>query len=259
MLDDFFQQQARAARRHRRQPVALQAGRRRRAGRSTRRALADFQRARADQGGVLPQRRQDAVVQGRHPRARDGDGLKEIDLDIDGQALKFARRQHDAGDRAPGRARASPRRSSVDQHPAGTPLVFDGPWALFRLFDRFDVQPTPQPERFTVPLNLDGQARPARGHGEQRLQSVSPARDAAVPLPGLAVSPHERGREPGDDDSRLVRQAADAGRFRVAPARGRLRRAVGHLARRGPAGAARSAGRSVARCLSAAARPGASS
>ena len=35
-------------------------------------------------------------------------------------------------------------------------LTFDGPWALFRLFDRFDVQPTAQPERFTVAMNLDG-------------------------------------------------------------------------------------------------------
>ncbi|MEO7150511.1 MAG: type VI secretion IcmF C-terminal domain-containing protein, partial [Burkholderiaceae bacterium] len=38
----------------------------------------------------------------------------------------------------------------------GTPLTFDGPWALFRMFDRFEVQPTAQPERFTVAMNLDG-------------------------------------------------------------------------------------------------------
>jgi type VI secretion system protein ImpL len=34
--------------------------------------------------------------------------------------------------------------------------VFEGPWALFRLFDRFEVQATPQqPERFTVVMNLE--------------------------------------------------------------------------------------------------------
>jgi type VI secretion system protein ImpL len=27
---------------------------------------------------------------------------------------------------------------------------------LFRLFDRFDVQPTAQPEKFSVTMNLDG-------------------------------------------------------------------------------------------------------
>ena len=40
---------------------------------------------------------------------------------------------------------------------SATPLQFDGPWALFRMFDRFDVQPVPQqPEKFIVTLNLDG-------------------------------------------------------------------------------------------------------
>jgi type VI secretion system protein ImpL len=33
---------------------------------------------------------------------------------------------------------------------------FEGPWALFRLIDQFEVQPSTQPERFTVVLNLDG-------------------------------------------------------------------------------------------------------
>ena len=40
--------------------------------------------------------------------------------------------------------------------PAITPLTFEGPWALFRLFDRFDVQPSSQPEKFSVLLNLEG-------------------------------------------------------------------------------------------------------
>jgi type VI secretion system protein ImpL len=37
-----------------------------------------------------------------------------------------------------------------------TPLTFEGPWALFRLFERFEVQPGAQPEKFSVLLNLEG-------------------------------------------------------------------------------------------------------
>jgi type VI secretion system protein ImpL len=83
------------------------------------------------------------------------DGLKEIDLDIDGQIMKFM-----AGNTTPvtvqwpsARVASQIRLSTV---PVGTPLAFDGPWALFRLFDRFEVQPTAQPERFTVAMNLEG-------------------------------------------------------------------------------------------------------
>jgi type VI secretion system protein ImpL len=38
--------------------------------------------------------------------------------------------------------------------------MFEGPWALFRMIDRFEVQPSAVPERFTLVMNLDGkQAR----------------------------------------------------------------------------------------------------
>src|SRR4029453_14006945 len=40
--------------------------------------------------------------------------------------------------------------------PAGSGLSFDGPWALFRMFDRFYIQPTAQPGGFVGPPNLDG-------------------------------------------------------------------------------------------------------
>jgi type VI secretion system protein ImpL len=39
---------------------------------------------------------------------------------------------------------------------AGPKLMQEGPWALFRLFDSFQVQPGPVPERFSVVMNLDG-------------------------------------------------------------------------------------------------------
>jgi type VI secretion system protein ImpL len=36
-------------------------------------------------------------------------------------------------------------------------VIFEGPWALFRLFDRYEVQASPQtPERFVVLVNVDG-------------------------------------------------------------------------------------------------------
>jgi type VI secretion system protein ImpL len=118
-------------------------------------ALADFQRgARIKEvffrsGGKAPSFKVDI-------RALEmNDGLKEIVLDIDGQALKFV-----AGNTTPVTVNwPSARVASqikLSTNPAGTPILFDGPWALFRLFDRFDVQPTAQPERFTVALNLDG-------------------------------------------------------------------------------------------------------
>ena len=37
------------------------------------------------------------------------------------------------------------------------PLVLtEGPWALFRLFERFQVEPGQVPEKFSVIMNLDG-------------------------------------------------------------------------------------------------------
>jgi type VI secretion system protein ImpL len=83
------------------------------------------------------------------------DGLKEISLNVDGTFIKFI-----AGNTTPVTIQwPSARVASqiqLSSTPGTTTLSFDGPWALFRLFDRFDVQPTAQPERFTIAMNLDG-------------------------------------------------------------------------------------------------------
>ncbi|MGS0758064.1 type VI secretion IcmF C-terminal domain-containing protein, partial [Roseateles sp. GG27B] len=86
------------------------------------------------------------------------DGLKELTLDIDGQPLKFS-----AGNTAaqtitwPSARVASQIKLSA---PGGAVQLFEGPWALFRMIGQFEVQPSAQPERFTVLLKLDGkQAR----------------------------------------------------------------------------------------------------
>ena len=83
------------------------------------------------------------------------DGLKELQLDVDGQVLKFV-----AGNTAssvitwPSQKVSS--RIKVSTVPAVAPLNFEGPWALFRLIDRFEMQPSSQPEKFNVLVNLEG-------------------------------------------------------------------------------------------------------
>ena len=83
------------------------------------------------------------------------DGIKEMVLDIDGQMLKFS-----AGNSTsvvlhwPSQKVSSTIR--VSTVPPTAPLSTEGPWALFRLLDRFDVQPTAQPEKFNALINLEG-------------------------------------------------------------------------------------------------------
>jgi len=119
-------------------------------------ALADFQRgARIKEvffrsGGKTPSFKVDM-------RALDMlDGLKEITLDIDGAPLKFVAGNNSASTvQWPSTRVAS--QIKIQTVPAmAAPLTFEGPWALFRLFDRFDVQPTAQPEKFQITMNLDG-------------------------------------------------------------------------------------------------------
>ena len=118
-------------------------------------ALADFQRASRIKeaffrgGGRTPGFKLDL-------RAAELGTLQEVTLDIDGQVVKFT----------PGAATAatvswpSQRVAStvrLSSTPGAAPLVFEGPWALFRLFDRFEVQPSAQPEKFSVLMTLEGQ------------------------------------------------------------------------------------------------------
>jgi type VI secretion system protein ImpL len=117
-------------------------------------ALADFQRASRIKeaffrsGGKTPGFKVDLRV------TEMAEGMKEIVIDIDGQALRFA-----AGNTAaqtvawPGTRVASQIKLGAT---GGATQMFEGPWALFRLFNTFEVQPSAQPERFTVVLNLDG-------------------------------------------------------------------------------------------------------
>ncbi|MEP7303351.1 MAG: type VI secretion system membrane subunit TssM, partial [Caldimonas sp.] len=83
------------------------------------------------------------------------DGMKEMNLEIDGTVFKFL-----AGNTVPVTVQwPSARVASqikLSTTPGSSVLTFDGPWALFRLFDRFEVQPSAQTERFTVAMNIEG-------------------------------------------------------------------------------------------------------
>lgn len=83
-----------------------------------------------------------------------GDGLKEVDIDIDGQVYKLLPGGAPATITWPSQRVAS--QVKLTTVPAGTTQVFDGPWGLFRMFDRFEVVPSAQPERFGLNMNLDG-------------------------------------------------------------------------------------------------------
>ena len=84
-----------------------------------------------------------------------GEGVQELSLDIDGQVTKFT-----PGSNTAVTVNWPPTRLSsqirVQTVPASTPQTFEGTWALFRMFDRFEVQPTRQSEKFNVLMNLDG-------------------------------------------------------------------------------------------------------
>jgi type VI secretion system protein ImpL len=116
-------------------------------------ALADFQRAARIReaffraGGKTPGFKVDMRLLEVDP------GVKELTLDVDGQQMRFA-----AGNTAaqtltwPSSRVASQLKLSL----GGAPQLFEGPWALFRLIGQYEVQASPQPERFTVVINIDG-------------------------------------------------------------------------------------------------------
>ncbi|MGZ5716239.1 MAG: type VI secretion IcmF C-terminal domain-containing protein, partial [Caldimonas sp.] len=118
-------------------------------------ALVDFQRAARIKevffrsGGKTPSFKVDIRV------VEMEGGMTEMNLEIDGTVYKFL-----AGNTTPVTVQwPSARVASqikITTVPGTTALTADGPWALFRIFDRFEVQPTAQPERFMVPMILEG-------------------------------------------------------------------------------------------------------
>ena len=114
-------------------------------------ALAEFQRA---------ARIRDAYFRagGKEPGFRldikpvDLGGLSELNLDIDGQVIKLTQGGPAVTVNSPNRAASQIKLSAGGAQTLNT----EGPWALFRLFDKLEVQAGAQPEKFTVTATLDG-------------------------------------------------------------------------------------------------------
>ena len=82
--------------------------------------------------------------------------LKELVLDIDGQVQKLTSGGPPISISWPSQRLASQIKLTTGLGNAGPLVMFEGPWALFRLIDRFEVQPSAVPERFMLVMNLDG-------------------------------------------------------------------------------------------------------
>ena len=118
-------------------------------------ALIDFQRAARIREGFFRSGGKTPGFKLEMRAVEMSDGLKEFALDIDGQVINFV-----TGNSTSVVLNWPSQKVSSHIHiaavPAITPLSFEGPWALFRLFDRFEVQPSSQPEKFTLTINLEG-------------------------------------------------------------------------------------------------------
>jgi type VI secretion system protein ImpL len=86
--------------------------------------------------------------------------ITQLVIDIDGQVLKYSHGpQVPTAVQWPGPKGTSQVRLQVSPPGAsGSPSahVFEGPWALFRLLDRAQIQPTSQPEKMLATFNLEG-------------------------------------------------------------------------------------------------------
>ncbi len=82
--------------------------------------------------------------------------LKELLLDVDGQVQKLVAGGQSISVSWPSQRVAAQIKLSSGAAGAAAPLLFEGPWALFRLFDRFGVEPSAVPEKFSIPIIVDG-------------------------------------------------------------------------------------------------------
>ncbi len=119
-------------------------------------ALADFQRAQRIRevffraGGKTPAIRIEMRLTELEPT------LKELTLDVDGQLQKLSTGGPSVSVAWPSTRLASVIRLSTALGDKGPLVMTEGPWALFRLFERFQIEPGGVPEKFSVIMNLDG-------------------------------------------------------------------------------------------------------
>ena len=119
-------------------------------------ALVEFQRAQKIRevffrtGGKVPAIRIEMRLTELEP------SLKELSLDIDGQVQKLTTGGPSVTIAWPSNRVQSMIRLSTALGDKGPLVLTEGPWALFRLFERFQVEPGQVPEKFSVIMNLDG-------------------------------------------------------------------------------------------------------
>jgi type VI secretion system protein ImpL len=120
-------------------------------------ALVQFQRAQAIRdaffrGGTTP-----GMKLEWKPVSMDAT-ITQLVIDIDGQVLKYAHGpQLPVAVQWPGPKGTSQVRVQVTPPGAGaSSQLYEGPWALFRLLDRAQIQPTAQSEKMVATFNLDG-------------------------------------------------------------------------------------------------------
>ncbi|MFZ1246206.1 MAG: type VI secretion system membrane subunit TssM [Azonexus sp.] len=126
-----------------------------------------------DSSGSLPQFQRAAVIRDTYfrgggrgvgmrlefkPLEMDGT-INQFTLDVDGQVIKYSHGpQVPTTVQWPGpKGSAQVRLQITPPSSAGASgMVFEGPWALFRMFDRLQIDTTEQPERFRVTFNIEG-------------------------------------------------------------------------------------------------------
>jgi len=119
-------------------------------------ALLEFQRAQRIRevffraGGKMPALRLELRLLEIDP------ALKELVLDTDGQIQRLTLGGPPVAVSWPSSRLASQVRLFTGLGEQGPQVSYEGPWGLFRLIDRFDVQPSSVPERLSVVVNLDG-------------------------------------------------------------------------------------------------------
>jgi type VI secretion system protein ImpL len=119
-------------------------------------SLADFQRAQRIKevffrtGGKSPAMRIEMRLSELEP------SLKELNFDIDGQQSKLTTGGPSITVNWPSQRVASVIKMTTGLGQAGPLVTLEGPWALFRLFESFQVEQGGVPEKFSVIMNLSG-------------------------------------------------------------------------------------------------------
>ena len=122
-------------------------------------SLAEFQRARVIRDVFFTGAASAPSIQLDFKPVEMDVSIRQIVLDVDGKLVRYAH-----GPQVPVRVqfpgpggRSQVRVSIAPPGPSGSSgSKFEGPWALFRMFDGVQISQTNQPERFVATLNIEG-------------------------------------------------------------------------------------------------------